>query len=409
MRKKLILSVLATGLLWGLCGVVSAEWGDPVVVVNGGIGSGDNDFSLGIGDSTIDFSRVTDVSSAGEIAISDEDNGRVKIYRADGSLKHLLVPPVEDPKEWTYFPAFVGQNIVLPISNYYFYSADGQIIAQSTFPGRDIFSREINGRWYVANEQDLKKLWLEFSEAGELKTYTEKPLIMGRYRQNVIGYTDQILQQTTIEYPDMTWVRVDEDDGCSEYHYIRDGSGNVYCKLEVERKIKRFNACGRLVADFNLPDDSIEWEDAGRPGVEPYLQKINTIYGNIVLADNGDTYSSRVSDTSYQVLRWPWQASANDRNDGPFAPWRLTAKLEGESVKLNWLLSPQDAGCVTGYEVARATTAGGPYTTLTTVAKSIETYTDDTVQSGNTYYYAVRAISAIANSPYSNEVSAQAQ
>lgn len=386
-----------------------AEWGGPTTVLTGGWGTGDNEFDLSKGDSVVEYPRLTDVSSAGEMAISDQWNGRVKIYRADGSLKHLLVPPVPNPKLKTYVPQFIESAVVIPTSTYYFYTDAGVLVKEHVHAGgRYVFSGEFSGKWYLALKKDEKPLWLEFSSAGELlNTYTEKPLIMGRYRQNLTGYQDQKLQETVIEYPGLTWVRVGEDDGCVEYDYIRDAGGNVYCKSD--QYIMRFNACGRLVSDFKLPDDDLVYGPYEGEGAEPVLHKINALYGKIVLGDDGSIYTSKSSDTSYQVLRWPWQSSANDRNDGPFAPWQLTAKAEGESVKLNWLLSPQDAGCVTGYEVARATTAGGPYTALTTVTKSIESYTDDTVQSGNTYYYAVRAISAIANSPYSNEAGAQAQ
>jgi hypothetical protein len=66
---------------------------------------------------------------------------------------------------------------------------------------------------------------------------------------------------------------------------------------------------------------------------------------------------------------------------------------------------------VTGYEIVRATNAGGPYSTLATVnvgtanAAGTIRYTDTTIESGKTYYYKVRALAGTEYSPYSNEAS----
>ena len=60
----------------------------------------------------------------------------------------------------------------------------------------------------------------------------------------------------------------------------------------------------------------------------------------------------------------------------------------------------------TSYTVKRATTAGGPYTTITTEITETS-YTDTDVTSGTTYYYIVSAINAGAEIGNSNEASAQ--
>ena len=57
------------------------------------------------------------------------------------------------------------------------------------------------------------------------------------------------------------------------------------------------------------------------------------------------------------------------------------------------------------YNIYRATTAGGPYTRVATVAAP--PYADIGVSGGTTYYYVVRAVNC-AESPNSTEVSATA-
>jgi large repetitive protein len=62
---------------------------------------------------------------------------------------------------------------------------------------------------------------------------------------------------------------------------------------------------------------------------------------------------------------------------------------------------------VTGYNVFRGTQSGGPYTMLNSSLLSGTTYTDTTVQAGQTYYYVAPAVnSADVESQYSNHVQA---
>jgi hypothetical protein len=74
------------------------------------------------------------------------------------------------------------------------------------------------------------------------------------------------------------------------------------------------------------------------------------------------------------------------------------------SVALSWTAS---TSTVAGYNVYRSTTSGGPYTLITSSAVTGTTFTDNTVQSGVTYFYVVTAVDAGGNeSVNSNEVSA---
>jgi hypothetical protein len=73
------------------------------------------------------------------------------------------------------------------------------------------------------------------------------------------------------------------------------------------------------------------------------------------------------------------------------------------SVTLNW----NDSQPVTGYNVYRGTTSGGPYSTkLTSSLLSTPDYVDTTVQSGATYYYVATAVDASGESGFSNQAAA---
>jgi hypothetical protein len=73
------------------------------------------------------------------------------------------------------------------------------------------------------------------------------------------------------------------------------------------------------------------------------------------------------------------------------------------SVALSWTAS---TSTVTGYNTYSSTTSGGPYTKLTSAPLASTSYTDSTVQAGQTYYYVVTAVnSANEESAYSTQVS----
>jgi len=73
-------------------------------------------------------------------------------------------------------------------------------------------------------------------------------------------------------------------------------------------------------------------------------------------------------------------------------------------VSFSWIPS---SSSVVGYQVYSSSVSGGPYTRLTSSAVTLSSYTDSTVQAGNTYYYVVTAVdSSSVESVYSNQVSA---
>jgi len=74
------------------------------------------------------------------------------------------------------------------------------------------------------------------------------------------------------------------------------------------------------------------------------------------------------------------------------------------SVNLSWVSS--SGSNIVGYNVYRGDASGGPYVTVTS-ANSGTTFVDETVQSGQTYYYVVTAVDTSgAESGYSNQVQA---
>ena len=89
----------------------------------------------------------------------------------------------------------------------------------------------------------------------------------------------------------------------------------------------------------------------------------------------------------------------------PARPTGLVAAAGDRRVTLDWADNAE--GDLTGYDVYRATAAGGPYTKLTSTRLTASAYTDTGVTNGTSYYYVVTASDAAGNeSAASGEASA---
>jgi hypothetical protein len=75
------------------------------------------------------------------------------------------------------------------------------------------------------------------------------------------------------------------------------------------------------------------------------------------------------------------------------------------SASLTWTAST--SGGLAGYNIYRATFAGGPYTKVNASLVNGTSFTDNSVQAGYTYYYVATAVNTGgAESTYSNQASA---
>jgi fibronectin type 3 domain-containing protein len=75
------------------------------------------------------------------------------------------------------------------------------------------------------------------------------------------------------------------------------------------------------------------------------------------------------------------------------------------SVLIKWTDNPSATYSETGYEIYRATKAGGPYEFIAVTAANATQYTDQNLDAGNLYYYVVRAVNNTGAAPPSIEAS----
>ncbi|WP_282938599.1 pectinesterase family protein [Paenibacillus sp. RC67] len=119
-----------------------------------------------------------------------------------------------------------------------------------------------------------------------------------------------------------------------------------------------------------------------------------TYYYAVVASHVVDEQLAQESMISNQLKVTPYAAVAG----APAVPTGLKALAAEGSASLSW---DKVAGA-TGYTVKRATTSGGPYTTLTSTNQTM--YEDKSVTNGTTYYYVVSASNASGAGPLTDEI-----
>ena len=106
------------------------------------------------------------------------------------------------------------------------------------------------------------------------------------------------------------------------------------------------------------------------------------------------------------------------RNGYSFSPSSQTVTLGGSNGNTSFSASPQvqhsvqlawnaSATTVSGYNLYRGTSNGGPYTKINSALLIVLIYTDSTVSSGNTYYYVSTSVDSTGKeSSYSDQATA---
>jgi hypothetical protein len=116
------------------------------------------------------------------------------------------------------------------------------------------------------------------------------------------------------------------------------------------------------------------------------------------------TFTAKVTDSASNTAT-SGTLSIVISTSGPGAPTGLGAVPGNGSVALSWTAPASNGGSpITSYIVLRGTSSGTETVLATGVTGT--TYTDSTVTNGTTYFYEVEAVTAVATSLPSNEVSA---
>ena len=154
---------------------------------------------------------------------------------------------------------------------------------------------------------------------------------------------------------------------------------------EVNFIVARSTTAGGPYTDIaTLPANTTSYNNTGLTA--------NTTYYYVVRASNTGGASANSN-----------QASATTLPTAPAAPSNLSV-LAYSSTQIN-LAWADNASNESSYIVARATTSGGPYTDVATLAANSTSYNDTGLSANTTYYYVVRASNAGGSSANSAQAS----
>jgi hypothetical protein len=267
----------------------------------------------------------------------------------------------------------------------------------------------------IVYKDDESKYYLYTPTGQLLKTYTERPLELGRKmaekRLSDKSYNIRMQYPEGIYAFNVPTKRPDKlyRDAVKNLYVIQRLVDVTKAATETEGeetvqhyRVLRYNFCGKETGRLELPQD--QYEVIGRDNVVGIREQALAEYGQPIVAPNGDVYTWKRTPDKYSIIKWTWQDDPNVPS-GPDAPTGLAVTPSTTGLYLTWKASPQDPGCVTGYEIARSTSSGGVYTPLATVDKGVLKYNDTTAAAGTTYYYKIRAVSGMEYSPYTAEVS----
>lgn len=338
-----------------------AGWHGPHEIVSGTWGRGESQFGIERDRVTVWGPILTVVLADGKIVISDEINAREKVYNGDGTLSKII--------PWHLYPQ--GVKTLNPEYTRYRYT---QIAGYS--PEGHIWM-EHDG--YVLKSPSGEIIRTSPERPGELGVFRREN---GRHSRNIrtrapvsLVYPDTVFSLPDVEYP----------------KHFRDMKGNLH--FVEGRTIVRYGACGNVIARLEVPASPAERQ--GVSGVH------DQGHGDPIIGPDGNVYTGRSTAEGYSIVKWVWRDEPGAAG-GPEPPPALMAVTTSAGLFLTWKQSPQDPGCVTGYEVTRAANAEGPYNAIAKLEKGVLKYNDQSAESGKTYYYKVRAVAGNEHSKYSD-------
>jgi hypothetical protein len=358
-----------------------SAWESPIEIVSGRWGDDKGMFGLRQEDMEDTFPDLSAVLPTHEIIIDDVTNDRVSIFRQNGLLiKELHWELVKEPggEEYYQLPEYGVATIERFSSDGFFWITSG------------VKAKKFNAQYEL------------------LATYDERPLELGVVKRVTEG--SKTVKQ--IQYEDITYYFPET---YLLNNFVRDSKNFLYLTefdtAEVRDfanarvySVNKYDKCGRLVGQLQLPTSDYYLDpvraDYPGDGIEVLEE-----YGPPVIGHDGSIYCYKRTPDTYSILKWTWVDSPDDPQPGPDAPSNLTVQPSIDGLYLTWGASPQDPGCVDGYEVERSTSAGGIYTSVKTTDPGVLKFNDTGALPGSTYFYKVRAKSGSTYSPYTAEMS----
>jgi len=372
---------LLIGLHLVLLGVSFAGWQGPQVLVEGVGGEGDGEFGLGSFGTGDTYPDIAAILPDGKILIDDYVHNRLQLFDENGQRVKVIVPVLIEKNENVERYKYEEYGV----RKAYRYTNKGTSIARK------------------------RRAFYEYDENGvKIKEYEESSFVGGivkNIRQGDGSYTSDV------EYEDKTY-RVPSRSS----RYTRDVNDYLYTSfrrrshdhISNDRSffyaVYKYDICGRLVSEFVMPTTEYEPYVIPEGPVAP-PRTIRNEYGPPVIGPDGSIYAYKRTPDTYSILKWEWVDDPSDPVPGPDAPSELAVTPSTTSLYLTWKASPQDPGCVDSYQIERAGSVDGSYSSIATVEVGKLNYNDADASAGSTYFYKVRASAGGGYSDYTETVS----
>ncbi|MDH3976789.1 MAG: hypothetical protein OEV42_21210 [Deltaproteobacteria bacterium] len=407
MSKKIIL-LLVFLLQILIAGRAVAGWGEAQLIVTMPFGNKLGEMGIDSSDSGEWFTKSFGVSGNGKIVIGDEINKVIHIFNSDGSFFRDIEKPFVENFLWPG-KVFVGDNCISEgfiETTHTFNIESGDLIGKAQNMGGIDYIVPDCSKIYVDSENG----WIAYTPTGEIvETFPSQPYFLGKYNRPKRQANGNYL--TVIEYGD-TVFNIRQTEYVEDY--LRDNSGRLNVVLvagegdTAHQQVLKYDRCSKVAGQLDLPVDTIDQEivielaqpgtleGATLPDMSQYVE-----YGKPLITSNGDVYAWKRTPETFGVVKWAWTDSPDDPKGGPDMPEEFQALPSTSGIYLTWNPSPQDPGCVTGYDIERATSATGVFSNVTTVPldeKQAYSFNDTGATAGATWYYRISATSDIGNS-----------
>lgn len=358
-----------------LCAQIAyGKWQGPETVVEVPFGNGE--LQVGITNGDVDifdaFPRLLAFDEKDNIFIGDDINKKVLYFDNSGELKGVIYPKIDfNDYDWPIDMVALGDDKLIVVSgeDYQIYSYNGNMIKNINIGDNTALWGTIYTENFVIAKGDY---FFKFDINGELV-------------ERSLEYKDPCEINKSDEYESCTSTLSEEFFGVATSY------------------VEKFSPCKILISKLEMPDDLVFKGDVDQSGEQYFLH--HDRYGKPYVAPSGNVFTWLVTPNDYKIVKWTWVDSPDDPKGGPDAPVNLTVQPSIDGLYLAWGASPQDPGCVDGYEVERSTSADGIYTIVTTTGAGVLKYNDTGALPGTTYYYKVRAKSGSEYSDYTAEVS----
>lgn len=385
-----------------------AKWSTPIAVINGTWGRGDDQFGFNEQYLADKLPRTFKVHANGNIVIADIVNKRVKVYNSNGLIVSNLSSKYDFIEEWpssNYLINAYGLIVDLGGGNYEYQDFSSAEINTFNIQNTRLLSTSGDSNFFL-EAYDGK--YIEIDKYGTvIKEFNSRPKELLNIVENLndnekfeyeislgestyfIGNINLPLEEIYLDNEGHV-LAVSSNVDTTSKNIIPELEGGTPSTLDINYFVVfLFSGCGTYLGEIKLP-----YSNSGYVFIDGKLKHDSSLeveYGPPVIGPNGDVYAWKRTPDTYSILKWEWGDDPSDPKGGPEPPTNLTVQPSLDGMLVSWGASPQDPGCVDGYEIESATSSGGIYSLTGSTPAGTLKYNDTKPLPGDTYFYKVRA------------------